>query len=482
MPKVHYGNRQRGIASITGKLRRVPDKPYWEDCDDTSYNDDEWDGGKEASEKRKQTDVSGLAGNKVVPRSRRRKRARISDGFDSGEADKTANEKVEAKHDTDMPAFVTPAPTSVAPALPEWHTSELAEEQTQLEQQQQQQQQQKPSDVPEYARQVLQQLPKVERMLSTIQATLQSKEAPCCSCNKQFDTTRKSIDEAMQAQSAIHARNEATIQRLEKLCQHQAGLLQAATEKLSRIESSQKSEMQGMAQEIGKLKFAILSFETQQAANPVAKQQVETLQQLLAEGSERERLYCKRNMELSNANKRQESMILERDSRIQDYFVTSSRITELSNAVVQGQRKVQALEAENKKYKDRLESIQQSPSFPASSNAAKTNKHAPASLSVAQLGQQQQQEQTQRTEENPDKSRKSANTIPPQIRGAVKEEEVTVLSVSKKKSSRRKGSRKSKLCSVLPSFDSLAGGHPISAQDLRRGVKGHKTIITIDSP
>ena len=39
MTLVHYGKRRRGTASVTGKLLRVPENPYWGPTDDETIDE-----------------------------------------------------------------------------------------------------------------------------------------------------------------------------------------------------------------------------------------------------------------------------------------------------------------------------------------------------------------------------------------------------------------------------------------------------------
>jgi hypothetical protein len=533
MPDIHYGKRRRGIADVTGKQNRVSETPYWGDFedvdDDKKESEDRKSEGPPSTTSVRDTDHSTLL-TKVAARSRRRKRPRAAEGNDSAQADSGTSlqeEKRDAKNDADKTTTETPESTSSVPTLQEASTQGVQEGEKAVSEPPPQQHGAAAIPQPTQdnsALQALHQLPKLEIMLSRIHATLES-QFPL---NRDDDGNNKQEERKdLQAQRELQTRNEVSIQRLETLCQQQAQVLQATTAKVNLFETNQNKELQGLAKEIFCLKTTVLSFENQEAGNPALKQHAESLKQRLAESHERERLYSKQAMELSNVNKQQESMILQRDARIQDYLMTSSRanltyqtrITELSNAIKQTQLKAHALEMENKQYKNilssyqswansttagftkqteasspprkKLDSVKSNPSYqaPQQLQQQQTTTPPPNFLAAALLLQEQQKTQTQTegSSHNPVSLTSSFRTggqesveTPPSTNKTtafeVDSKSSPFPSTTKKKRSRKKEKRKALLHALLPSYDSLADDR-LSPND-----SSSNQVIAIDSP
>lgn len=505
MPEVYYGKRRRGTAGITGIQNRVPEKPYWEDLDDDGDNNETGLKSPAKTNSAGPTDSDTNCGglkDRARARSRRRKRPKIQSKSGSAEpkiGSTLPDDDSEIKDDADYTTLDTPALTSSVPTFQEGGASPLEPQQHHTA-----------PDIPQPGLQVMQQLPTVERMLTEIHATLKSKfplAVHDSASNNNRESTGGSIIDSTDDCHAKQTRSDLSFQRLESLCQQQAELLKAANAKLDKIESSRNAEIQGLAQAVGELKSTVLSFDNQQAADPASKEQMEALKLHLEESKKRESLLCEENVELSNVNKRQESMITHRDSRIQDYLVTSSRanftyqnrITELSNAIKQSQLKVHALETENQQYKSLLASFQTSSSPDANAAAVKCKREAqqtsvrsPNFLAAARVLQEQEKKKVEGSSYSPviltssflggsekERGHTSPSSNDKSDVSKTEDSKKPASATQKKKRSRRKEKRKSVLYSLLPSFDSLAGDRN-SPKDANG--KGVEVISIDDSP
>lgn len=300
MPEIHNPpKRRRGNASITGRQMRVPEKPYWEDFNDVEEPAEQ----KEDLMQMKETATPSRSGaNAITPRSRRRKRplANVVTFADQGDVG-------------DSLSKVT-SPPRLSVTSPRAHSNEEKKESTYE------------------ANDMGQVMPKLERLLSGIQATLDSQKS-------------EKDDRIKQQQSLIH--------RIENICERQERALEETLSKLAQSEASH----QDFKRELVSLKA---SFQKLQKERHNEDDRLKSLESRLAESQEQERSYAAKLLELTNGKRSLEATIRKRDAQIQAMSETNdsvkytyqTRVSEVQETLRKTRAELKRVNDENQELKD----------------------------------------------------------------------------------------------------------------------------------
>ncbi|KAL3937326.1 MAG: hypothetical protein SGBAC_007556 [Bacillariaceae sp.] len=433
MTLAHYGKRRRGTAGSSRQQRRVSEKPYWEEIKEDE-DPKEIVGGKSDStstaspskkspKKRAQIlETKSPSVSALNRRSRRRKRPRAEEesasepavqsltrlenlamNFNSGSqlslkprspskqsvarSSKIAtlnSETFENEEQKDSPAEIQnespPKLKLPETQVPEESSSGQKEDGNRIPQASHE-------STPNLFQQVLDQIPRLENMLSGIHAALKL-QSPSSQPTEGIVAVVGSPEAALEMSSTAQARQEESILRLEALCERQSKAFEELVKKTTIMKVNYENERKALYKEVESLKAAAKAFGDHQSNNNVLEKKLTTIEASMSERHEEQQIFSNQLLEIASNSKKQDIFMLERNVKIQEWMETSNKekakyevkIEELTADLAKSEAKVQALESENQEFKSMLNSFEASispkkaadPKSPTSSPQAHT--------------------------------------------------------------------------------------------------------------